>query len=148
MLCCSPDKGSQTKRWKTCVLCSVLFFLFTGFRSLRLGDHYLLPGQQPGQTTPSVRHVQLILAHVRWGKEGILCRIGTVLSAIRPSIGMATVSMRLQSRSPSTLSRNLESHSAICSASRLYRAPPFWSLVPDMSRSTSDRLTLSGLRAD
>ena len=144
MLCCSPDKGSQTKRWKTCVLCSVLFFLFTGFKVTITCYQVNNLAKRP----PAFRHVQLILAHVRWGKEGILCRIGTVLSAIRPSIEMATVSMRLQSRSPSTLSRNLESHSAICSASRLYRAPPFWSLVPDMSRSTFDRLTLSDLRAE
>ena len=45
-----PRKGSQTKRWKTCVLCSVLCFS----SGLFVGDHCLLPGQQPGQTTPSV----------------------------------------------------------------------------------------------
>ena len=84
-----PRQGVTNKTVED--LCAVLSLVF----SLHWiqGDHYLLPGQQPGQTTPSVRHVQLILAHVWWGKEGILCRIGTVLSAIRPSIEMATVSI-------------------------------------------------------
>ena len=70
------------------MLCSVLFFLFTGFKVTITCYQVNNLAKRP----PAFRHVQLILAHVWWGKEGILCRIGTVLSAIRPSIEMATVS--------------------------------------------------------
>ena len=115
-----PRQGVTNKTVED--LCAVLSLVF----SLHWiqGDHYLLPGQQPGQTTPSVPTCTAHFGTCKVGEGGYTvphrhCAVGDSPQH-RDGDGEHAPSIAL---TIDTVPES-ESHSAVSSARRLYRAPP------------------------